>query len=43
MFLLWLKGKDMVLVIFYHFVDKEEFNGCVSEEISKNCTEKFGS
>jgi hypothetical protein len=30
-----LEGKDMVLVIFYHFVDKEEFNGYVSEEISK--------
>jgi hypothetical protein len=31
-----LEGKDMVLVIFYHFVGKEEFNGYVSEGISKN-------
>jgi hypothetical protein len=30
-----LEGKDMVLVIFYHFDDKKEFNGYVSEEISK--------
>jgi hypothetical protein len=26
----------MVLVIFYHFADKEKFNGYMSEEISKN-------
>jgi hypothetical protein len=33
--MLHVERKDMVLVIFYHFVDKEEFNGYVSEEISK--------
>jgi hypothetical protein len=31
-----LEGKDIVLVIFYHFDDKEKFNGYVSEEITKN-------
>jgi hypothetical protein len=35
MFLLHVGSKDMVLVIFYHFDDKKEFNGYLSEEIQK--------